>query len=340
MNHGWSGRQFGAVLLAALALSVAAVPALAASEDEQARKDLERARQEVEKARTELQKATRELARSMAKVERDNPKAQYFEYMTDPKRAVLGVLIPDDIENGESRGVRLLAVTPGSGAEKGGLKAGDLVTALDGTSLAAEGKRSPQKRMKEFMRTLKAGDEVKVDYERDGKGRSTTVETQPPEPEMAMAPLPMIQEWLHDEDFDKSDPMAMMPWLHFRGPAIRGLELARLDEDLGSYFKTRDGVLVVKAPRSGALNLKSGDVIQKIDGDSVSEPVTVLDKLRSRGEEQTVKLEIVRKGRKMELQGQIPVADARGMRPPRPPRAVPPVPPVPPAAPEPEDDGT
>ena len=305
--------NIGAALLAALALSFAAVPALAASEDEQARKDLERSRQEVEKARAELQKATRDLARSMAKVERDNPRAQYFEYMTDPKRAVLGVLIPDDVEDGESRGVRLLAVTPGSGAEKGGLKAGDLVTALNGSPMAAEGKHTPQLRMRDFMRKLKAGDEVKVDYERDGKSRSTTIVTQAPEPEMAMAPLPMIQEWLHDENFDKG-PMAGMPWFQFRGPAIRGLELARLDEDLGSYFKTKEGVLVVKAPKSGALNLKSGDVIQKIDGDSVSEPVTVLDKLRSHGEEQAVKIDIVRKGRKMEIQGKVPVADARSPR--------------------------
>jgi len=337
MERSFFGRQMGAALLAALALSLAAAPAIAASEDEQARKDLERARQEVEKARAELQKATRELARSMAKVERDNPKVQYFEYMTDPKRAVLGVLIPDDVENGENRGVRLLAVTPGSGAEKGGLKAGDLVTALNGDSLKGDDKRSPQKRMREVLRTLKAGDEVKVEYERDGRGRSTTVVTQAPEPEMAMAPLPMLQEWLHDEDFEKG-PMAQMPWFQFRGPAIRGLELAKLDEDLGSYFKTKDGVLVVKAPRSGALELKSGDVILKIDGDSVSEPITVLDKLRSRGEEQTVKIAILRQGRKMELEGKIPVADARGQRRPVPP--TPPVPPVPPVPPKPKARGT
>ena len=297
--------------LVVLALGLAGPAAWARSEDEQARAELDQARQEVEKARIELQKATRELARSMAKVERDNPRAQYFEYMTNPDRAVLGVLIPDDVDNGEARGVRLLAVTPGSGAEKAGLKAGDLLTALNGQSLAAEGKRTPQKRLREQMRTLKAGDEVKVDYERDGRRQSASIKTQPPEPELAMAPLPMLQEWIKDEDFEKFGPMAAMPMFQFRGAAIRGLELAKLDEDLGSYFKTREGVLVVRAPKSSALNLKSGDVIQKIDGDAVAEPVTVLDKLRSRSAEQTVKLQIVRQGRKQEIEGKIPVADAR-----------------------------
>jgi type II secretory pathway component PulC len=343
-------RHIGAALLAALALTVAPVPAGAASsEDEQARKDLERARQEVEKARADLQKATRELARSMAKLERDNPKVQYFEYMTDPQRAMLGVLIPDDFEDGETRGVRLQAVTPGSGAEKAGLKAGDLLTSLNGSPLAAEGKKvSPQKRMKDVMRKLRAGDEVKVEYERDGRNRSTTVVTQAPEPLVMVPPLPQLQEWLRGDEHAKG-PMEAMPWFSFRGPAIRGLELAKLDDDLGAYFKTTDGVLVVKAPKGAALGLKSGDVIQKIDGVSVSEPVTVLDKLRSRGEEQTVSLEVLRQGRKLQLQGQIPVAEAMPVplvprapvapRPPRPPRAGTPAPaPEPPPPPSSPDD--
>ena len=39
-------------------------------------------------------------------------------------------------------------------------------------------------------------------------------------------------------------------------------------------------------------------------------PVTVLDKLRSRGDEQTVKIEVLRQNRKVTLNGKIPMADA------------------------------
>lgn len=301
--------------LLALALGLAG-PAWAGPEEEQARKEMEAARKEVEKARVELEKASRELARSMAKVQRDNPKAQYYAYMTDPDRAVLGVLIPDDHENAQLNGVRLLAVTPGGGAEKAGLKAGDLLTALNGTSLAGEGKKAtPQTKMREQLKQLKAGDEVRVDYERDGRRHSARIKTQPPEPDIALAALPMMQEWMEDvaraplAPVAPLPPMAAMPM--FRGLAIRGMELAKLDEDLAGYFRTSEGVLVVKAPKSSALNLKSGDVIQRIDGDPVSEPVTVLDKLRSRGAEQSVKIDVMRQGRRIEVLGKIPVADAR-----------------------------
>jgi type II secretory pathway component PulC len=299
--------------LAALALGLCALGAHAGPDNEQARAEMQKAQAEVEKARAELQRATQELARSMSRVEADNPRVQYFAYMTDPKRAVLGVLIDDEVKDGEMRGVRLLAVTPGSGADKAGLKAGDLVLSLNGASLAGTGKESPPKKLRNALKTLKAGDSVKAEWEHDGKKMNGTIVTTAPEPELAMAPPPgFLDEWMHDQDFDKYDPamVSMMPMFHFRGPAIRGLELAKIEDELGTYFKTSEGVLVIKAPKNGSLALKGGDVILKINGDAVSEPVTVLDKLRSRSDEQTVKLEIMRQGKKTELEGKIPVADA------------------------------
>ena len=302
-------KQFTAAGLTALLMLSAMAPAYATSDAETAAKEMERARQEVEKAREELRKATLELARSMAKAEKDNPRAQYFEHMTNPKRAMLGIIIDDEADK-ENRGVRILAITPGSGAEKAKLKAGDLILALNGQSLAAQAKQSPHRKMRDVMGGLEAGAEIKVEYERDGKRATATVTTTQPDPDFALSIMPPLPPRAL-LDMDELDLEQYLPgkMFHFRGPAIRGLELCKLDDDLAHYFKTKDGVLVVKAPKNGALNLKSGDVIQKIDGVAVSEPVTVLDKLRSRGDEQAVKIEVLRQNRKVTLNGKIPMAD-------------------------------
>jgi hypothetical protein len=51
------------------------------------------------------------------------------------------------------------------------------------------------------------------------------------------------------------------------------LDLVDLNPDLGEYFGSKTGVLVVKAPSDSTIPLKAGDVILKIDG---REPKSVL----------------------------------------------------------------
>ena len=297
----------GAALLGLL-LGVAE-PALAGSDKAQS-PELEQARQEVARAREELKRATRELARSLARVEKDNPRAQFFEYMTNPKRAVLGVII-DDEANKDDRGVTILAITPGGGAEKAGLKAGDVLLSMNGESLATKGNQRPEHRLRDVLGALEAGAELKAEYDRDGKRSKATIKTQAPEDDLAMGMIPPLPpRALLDMDSEDFEPMLSFRRM-FHGSAIRGLELCKIDEDLASYFKTRDGVLVIKAPKDAALGLKSGDVIQKIDGAAVSEPVTVMDKLRSRPSEQSVRIELLRQGKKLSLNAKIPVAEAR-----------------------------
>src|SRR3989442_15547105 len=42
------------------------------------------------------------------------------------------------------------------------------------------------------------------------------------------------------------------------------LELVNLNADLGEYFGTKEGILVVKAPADSSLPLKAGDVILSV----------------------------------------------------------------------------
>ncbi|GGZ53341.1 hypothetical protein GCM10008101_03100 [Lysobacter xinjiangensis] len=105
-----------------------------------------------------------------------------------------------------------------------------------------------------------------------------------------------------------------------------GLNLASLDANLGRYFGTTDGVLVVSAGPELA-GLQSGDVIRKVDGRGVASPREVMDALRGKPEGATVSVEYLRDRKAATAQLKVPKA----MRIPLPP--APPAPPVPPAPP-------
>lgn len=105
-----------------------------------------------------------------------------------------------------------------------------------------------------------------------------------------------------------------------------GLNLASIDENLGRYFGTRDGVLVVSAGPDLS-GLQSGDVIRRVDGRSVATPRDVMDVLRAKPEGGSVAVDYLRDRKPGSAQVKVPKA----MRVPLPP--MPPMAPVPPDAP-------
>lgn len=292
------------ILAVVLSLLLAAGTAAATPDDERALRELERARQELERAREELQRSAHELARAIVRVEHDSPEAQMYEFIADPDRAMLGVIL-DDQSGRESRGVRVVGVTPGGGAERAGLRAGDILLSLNGRSLAAgkDPAQSPERKLRGEMRKLHAGDEVKLAYERGGRTQTVVVLTTRPMP----FPLHELEPLLSWSQEGAPWPPMRNVLRHKRMKEMNTLRLVALDEDLAYYFKTGDGVLVVKAPRSGALTLKSGDVIQKLDGEKVSDPVSVMERLFQR-DKGGVKLEVLRRGKTVTIQGTLPLA--------------------------------
>lgn len=295
---------------AALALalnSTAAFAGDATDEEKLAAAEMERARDELKRAQEELSRAAREMARVSREQHIDSPRAFAYEFVADPDRAMLGVTIANAKEkDGKLPGVRVTGVTPGSGADEAGLKAGDLLLTANGTTLVsdADDDREPVDRLREAMDKLKPGDKVKLDYERDGRRVYTTVTASRPQE----AVLPMLG-WHDDEDIDvlipplpPTAPMAMAP----RHPgADAGLQLARIDDDLASYFKTKDGVLVVRAPAGGTLGLKSGDVIRRINGRSVASPVAAWEELAD-AKDKPVKMTVLRQANEVALEGNLP----------------------------------
>ena len=80
----------------------------------------------------------------------------------------------------------------------------------------------------------------------------------------------------------------------FPGRPLADLELAPLNPDLGQYFGTSDGVLVISAPKESGLGLKGGDVVQAVDGRKPAGPSHLLRILRSYDKGESCKLDVMR----------------------------------------------
>ena len=94
---------------------------------------------------------------------------------------------------------------------------------------------------------------------------------------------------------DVPDGMGMAEHFElFAGGPLADLDLAPLNPDLGNYFGTTDGVLVIRAPKDGPLGLKGGDVVQSVDGRKPASPAHLLRILRSYDRGETFKLDILR----------------------------------------------
>ena len=90
-----------------------------------------------------------------------------------------------------------------------------------------------------------------------------------------------------------------------------GIELVKLNPELGDYFGTREGVLVVRAPEDSALSLKGGDVILSIGGRKPSSPEQAMRILRSYDTGETVALDVLRKQKHVTVNWKVPEENRR-----------------------------
>jgi len=223
----------------------------------------------------------------------------------------------------------VVGVSPGGPADQAGLKAGDVLMAVDGLALKRSGERGPNAQLIEHMRGVEPGRVVKVDYQRAGQRRSASVTAAPAEPPM----IRVLRERL-------AGPLAeglAMPGLEGLLGQERGLgalELVTLTPKLGQYFGTDRGLLVVRAADASGLPLEEGDVLQAIDGRTPENPGHAFRILRSYQPGEKVKLAVLRQRKALTLEATLPAANAqREGRQHRPPPVLPPAPPPPAPAP-------
>ena len=285
------------------------------------------------------------------------------------RRPVLGVVLAPE----PRAGVPILGVTPDSAAAKPGLRSGDVVTAIDGKAIAGNDDTARLANTRARLSQLDAKSPVAMTYRRDN--RTETVKVTPKlgervivmrdadglsiargEPTMqtdrngrlsvsaksmevyqATVVAPQVRSELIrlGPMGDCKDGDCRLPVL---AEAFRwsGLNLAAVDKDLGRYFGTERGVLVLSTGQE-LHGLQAGDVIQRIDGKPVASPREAMAALRDKPADSQVKVDYLRDRKTATAQVSVPKAMAFPLVPPAPP--APPVPPkapkapVPPAAP-------
>jgi len=260
-------------------------------------------------------------------------------------RPRIGVSVdPDQSRRRDAEGALVTEVMDDGPAEEAGIRRGDVITSIGGHSLfepiSADDERGfdldqsvPVQRLLALAADLEPGEEVEIEYLRDGESRSATVEAE----DLASrgwgrnvvvgAPgfdTERLREQLRGLSQDarlRSRPQGWAP----EGGQLRvfgggdgsgividrlrgfgyGLELVALNPTLGSYFGVEEGVLVADAQDDSPLGLRPGDVVLRVGDREVTTPDRMRRILQSYGQEEEITLRVRREGREIDVQGRL-----------------------------------
>ena len=280
-------------VVATAALGVMAAPALAQAGNEAT---LEK---RLEDAQQRLEAAAREVAELSA--EAGGPQAmREFEFLLpSPRRAMLGVNLGGTEANGG--GAKVNGVSPGGAAAEAGVKAGDVIVAIDSKRVATG------RDLVAAMKDVEPGQEVALELRRDGKPVKLALVARPMDQVFFAGPGMMVPE-LHG--VHPLPPMAAMaaigPGHHWLLEGWSDAELVKVTPGLGRYFGTDKGVLVARAPTDATLGLQDGDVIVAIGGREPQSGSHAMRILRSYQPGELVEIRILRDRKAQTLKASVP----------------------------------
>jgi hypothetical protein len=238
----------------------------------------------------------------------------------------------------DAEGALVLDVMEGGPAEEAGLRAGDVITAIDGASLVAStgagneadfdlDRSVPVQRLLALTQELEPGESVEVEYVRDDRQQTTTVDVEDLAGRWGQEVTVRAPEWDVDRfraqmrglaDGARSYRLRVAPRseMHFFGDSAPqvfsggelyagGLELAEVNPGLGEYFGTDEGVLVIEAGRGSRLGLEAGDVVLRIGSRSVTSPERFHRVLASYGDDEDIDFHILRDGSESVVTGRL-----------------------------------
>lgn len=339
-----------ALIAAAFALSPTATSAAdpapkppSASQAESNVRELATARAELARAAARVAELSRPNAGEGARI------AHRFE-----RKPVIGVLLAPD----ERSGVRIAGVTPESAAAKAGLRGGDRLLSIDGSPILGSDGELRLSNARKLLSRIEADKPVRLGYARDGSNATVTATPKVGEHVFMFDNADVMRDFdMKHAEFEAMRGLDMkgFEFEAFRDPGFaeeirrevvriggecddkdckaprllsafrwNGLNLAAVDPQLGRYFGTDRGVLVLS---TGELaGLQPGDVIQRVDGRQVDTPREVMDVLRDKPADAKVAVAYLRDRKTASAQVTVPKLV---------PSLLPPVPPAPPAPPAP-----
>lgn len=297
----------------------------------------EQARHELDQMREQMRDLGRRVAELSAQLGDDSPRNYAWRYLSDPDRAMIGIVMAPD-----SRGVRIAGITPGGPAAKAGIKNNDVLMIVNGKALTADAD-AQGKAVAEAtaaLHDLKIGQDVLLTVLRDGKKSNVVVKAERREPRSFVYALNGDDahrvEIAHNADVERimratrrgsNEAHDFARTFHVRMPWW-GLNLVSLDKDLSAYFGTERGALVLNADTETFPGLRSGDVMQSIGGEIVAGPEDAMRLLRDAPEGGEIEVQVVRQKKPVTLTMKTPEFKAIFPLPP-----LPPEPPLPPHAP-------
>ena len=169
------------------------------------------------------------------------------------RRSLIGV----QLSSANSKdGVKVVDVSPGGPAELAGVRAGDTIVMIDGKDVKGKATRDVVKQ----LRAVEPDDKVKLRVVRDGTSKDYDVVARSVGDTFVFhADVP--------PGFDRDAIPGPPQFIPFGNRSdLAGLEVTTLTPQLGRYFGTDKGVLVVRAPKNDVFKLQDGDVILSIDG--------------------------------------------------------------------------
>lgn len=306
---------------------------------EQAQQELETALDRIRASESEqANEALREAMAALRAAERQLRSGYYRDLYTDLARArvwtvpdvdasvllsvgrpQMGVILETDRRRGEAVGAVIRAVTPGGPADEAGIEAGDVIVEANGTELASSGRRddTPSEKLVGVIQELEEGETLSVKYRRGDETQTAEMKVRHLEPlayaysfrtdpadNLMIVEPPNVDVRVREPrvalEFAAPVFGAMLPfgWL--------SMEMVTLDEELGEYFGTSEGLLVIRPPKDDSIDLRSGDVILGIDGRTPTSPSHALRIMRSYEPGESMTLQVKRNKRNVEVTVTVP----------------------------------